>query len=117
MSLRSIPCSPTPPSPYETTMRVNFMKESTVETRTDDPQEVCGPQGDTRDGAFGEKTPPAFIPLTFSPAPEPAMEPVAPRDTLDVQLEIVLRNGRRILVPAAVDPEVLVRLLPVLDGR
>jgi hypothetical protein len=32
-------------------------------------------------------------------------------------LEIVLRNGRRLLVPSAVDPEMLARLLPVLDGR
>jgi transposase len=41
----------------------------------------------------------------------------APRDTPDVQLEIVLRNGRRLLAPSSVDPEVLARLLPALEGR
>jgi hypothetical protein len=42
----------------------------------------------------------------------------APRDTLDVQLvEIVLRNGRRLLVPFPVDPEIMARLLPDLEGR
>jgi transposase len=73
-----------------------------------------------RDGELGDKTPPAFIPLTVSPM-APAAVPVtaqeAPRDTMDVQLEIVLRNGRRLLVPSSVDPEVLARLLPALEGR
>ena len=67
-----------------------------------------------RDGELGGETAPAFIPLTLSPGTPAA---VARRDTPDVQLEIVLRNGRRLLVPSAVDPEVLTRLLPVLEGR
>lgn len=73
-----------------------------------------------RDGAPGDHTPPAFIPLTLTPkrpAAVPATAPVARRDAPDVQLEIVLRNGRRLLVPSAVDPDVLTRLLPVLDGQ
>lgn len=71
-------------------------------------------------GRRGAGTPPAFIPLTVSPkasVPMPVAAPVAPRNTPDVQLEIVLRNGRRLLVPSVVDPEVLVRLLPALEGR
>lgn len=73
-----------------------------------------------RDGALGAETPLAFIPLTVSPKasmPMPAAAPVTPRNTPDVQLEIVLRNGRRLLVPSSVDPEVLARLLPTLEGR
>jgi transposase len=73
-----------------------------------------------RDGELGTETPPAFIPLTVSPkasVPMPAAAQEAPRDTPDVQLEIVLRNGRRLLVPSSVDPEVLVWLLPALEGR
>lgn len=73
-----------------------------------------------RDGAPGADALPAFIPLTLSPGPPaamPATAPVAGRDTADVQLEIVLTNGRRLLVPSAVDPDVLIRLLPVLDDQ
>ena len=73
-----------------------------------------------RDGALGTDARPAFISLTLPPGPPaamPATAPVAEHDTADVQLEIVLRNGRRLLVPSAVDPEVLARLLPVLDDR
>jgi transposase len=73
-----------------------------------------------RDGELGDETPPAFIPLALSlgtPAPVPSTASVARHDTPDVQLEIVLRNGRRLLVPSAVDPEMLARLLPVLEDR
>ena len=73
-----------------------------------------------RDGELGTETPPSFIPLTVSPrasVPMPAAAPVTPRDTPDVQLEIVLRNGRRLLVPSSVEPEVVSRLLPALEGR
>jgi len=73
-----------------------------------------------REGELGTETPPAFIPLTVSPkasVPMPAAAPVSLRDTPDVQLEIVLRNGRRLLVPSSVAPEVLARLLPALEGR
>lgn len=73
-----------------------------------------------RDGELGDEMPPAFIPLTLSPKPPAAVSAAAPmarRDAPDVQLEIVLRNGRRLPVPSAVDPEVLTRLLPVLEGR
>jgi len=70
---------------------------------------------------LGVETPPSFIPLAVSPPMGPAAVPAtaweAPRNTPDVQLEIVLRNGRRILVPSSVDPEVLARLLPALEGQ
>lgn len=73
-----------------------------------------------RGGELGDETPPSFIPLAVSsmvPAAVPATALEAPRDTPDVQLEIVLRNGRRLLVPSSVAPEVLARLLPALEGR
>ncbi|MHA6327206.1 IS66-like element accessory protein TnpA [Roseivivax sp. CAU 1753] len=71
-------------------------------------------------GEFGVETPPSFIPLAVSsmpPATVPATARETPRNTPDVQLEIVLRNGRRLLVPSSVEPEVLARLLPTLEGR
>ena len=43
-------------------------------------------------------------PLAAAPAPE-------------ATLEIVLRNGRRMIVPASIAPAVLARLLPVLESR
>ena len=73
-----------------------------------------------RDGELGDETPPSFIPLAVSPmapAAMPATAQEAPGDTPNVQLEIVLRNGRRLLVPSSVAPEVLARLLPALEGR
>jgi len=73
-----------------------------------------------RDGELGNETRPSFIPLTVSPN-GPAAVPVTAQeaaiDTPDVQLEIVLRNGRRLLVPSSVATEVLVRLLPAREGR
>jgi len=73
-----------------------------------------------RAGELSVETPPSFIPLAVSPM-APATVPMtareAPRNIPDVQLEVVLRNGRRLLVPSSVDPEVLARLLPTLEGR
>ncbi|MBY6142232.1 transposase [Leisingera daeponensis] len=69
-----------------------------------------------RDGEIGHETSPAFILLTLPPG-TPAPTPVAQSGTDDVQLEIVLRNGRRLLVPSTTDPEMLAQLLPVLEVR
>src|SRR6056297_2787985 len=65
-----------------------------------------------RNGELGDETPPAFIPLTLSPdapAAAPGRASVARRDTPDVQLQMVLRNGRRLLCPSTADPEILER--------
>lgn len=68
-----------------------------------------------RTGELGAQRRPSFIPLALSEAPETA----APRGPFpsspDARVEIALRNGRRILVPADVDPEALARLLPVVE--
>nr|WP_244430392.1 hypothetical protein [Roseivivax halodurans] len=39
------------------------------------------------------------------------------RPAPDVQLEILLRNGRRLLVSSSVAPDALARLLPILEGK
>jgi len=70
-----------------------------------------------RSGELGDETSPVFIPLTVSPKAPAAVPAAAPRNTPDARLEIVLRNGRRLLFPSTADPEMLARLLPVLEGR
>jgi len=52
--------------------------------------------------------------VTFKP--EVAVRAAPKADTgCQERIEIVLANGRRIIVPATVDPEALARLLPVLE--
>ena len=67
-----------------------------------------------RNGELIREEVPAFVPLTLAPD---VSDPSPRAAAKNVQLEIVLRNGRRLLVPSAVDPDVLARLLPVLEGR
>ncbi len=67
-----------------------------------------------RNGKLRQETVPTFVPLAFAPeAPTPAPQAAAE----DVQMEIVLTNGRRLIVPSTLDPDVLARLLPVLEGQ
>ncbi|NDV49278.1 transposase [Salipiger sp. PrR003] len=67
-----------------------------------------------RNGELDLETGPAFVPLTLAPD---VSDPSPRAAAKNVQLEIVLRNGRRLLVSSAVDPDALARLLPVLEGR
>ena len=56
-----------------------------------------------RSGELGGETLPVFMPLSIAPEAPAAVQanaPAAARNTPDVQLEIVLRNGRRLLVPS-----------------
>lgn len=61
-------------------------------------------------------------PVTFVPVAIPAEVPSAPNagrakaSAREATVEVTLTNGRRVLVPASIDPAVLARLLPVLDG-
>ena len=67
-----------------------------------------------RNGEFATQSGPAFVPVKMAPD----LDTPSPRQpTADVQLEIVLRNGRRLLVSSSVDPDALARLLPILEGR
>jgi transposase len=67
-----------------------------------------------RNGELAIANGPAFVPVKMAPDID-AQSPRQP--TPDVQLEIVLRNGRRLLVPSSVDPDALARLLPILEGE
>ncbi len=70
-----------------------------------------------RNGELGAMRTPMFTPLAVAAAP-PASASEASRASIpDDRLEIVLGNGRRLVVPVDVDPEALARLLPVIEGR
>lgn len=68
-----------------------------------------------RRGELGSEPPPAFIPVTL-PNEAPATTTLTPLPSNpEARIEIALKNGRRLVVPANVEPEALSRLLPVLD--
>lgn len=56
----------------------------------------------------------AFVPVTMGPDVD--VQPPRPPAPA-VQLEIVLKSGRRLLVPSSVEPDALARLLPILKGK
>ena len=59
----------------------------------------------------------SFVQLSISPPAEASPETSAPlRFEDDRTIEIGLPNGRRLTIPASLDPTVLARLLPVVDG-
>jgi transposase len=65
-------------------------------------------------GAAGRTTfVPVAIPTEVTAAPDAAPAKASVREA---KVEVTLTNGRRVLVPASIDPAVLARLLPVLDG-
>jgi transposase len=70
-----------------------------------------------RNGELGGGPSPGFIPLMVSAEPSAAASTVPLRSNPEARVEIALRNGRRLVVPANVDPEALARLLPVVDNR
>lgn len=69
-----------------------------------------------RNGELGGARPPAFIPLTFSAETPPPASTTPPPSNPDAKVEIALRNGRRLVIPANVDPGALARLLLVVDS-
>ncbi|MCF7701983.1 IS66-like element accessory protein TnpA [Loktanella sp. M215] len=66
-----------------------------------------------RNGELANASAPAFVPVQMTSEMDTSSRQSAP----DVQLEILLRNGRRLLVPSSVDPGALARLLPILEGK
>jgi transposase len=72
---------------------------------------------DYRSGVFGGAAGQAFVPLQIL-APEASVDeaPLRPGSGHDVRIEIDLPNGRRLTIPATLDPNLLARLLPVVDA-
>ncbi|MDW4496351.1 transposase [Sulfitobacter sp. D35] len=70
-----------------------------------------------RNGELGAMRTPMFTPLAVSATPPTSASMTFPASSLDNRVEIVLGNGRRLVVAVDVDPQALARLLPVIDGR
>lgn len=68
-------------------------------------------------GELGALRAPMFTPLAVAVAPPASVVEASRASIPQDRLEIVLENGRRLVVPVDVDPEALARLLPVIDGR
>ena len=66
-----------------------------------------------RNGELASEIGPAFVPVQVAADRDTPLRHPPP----DVQLEIVLRNGRHLRVPSSVDPDAWARLLPVLEGK
>jgi transposase len=67
-----------------------------------------------RNGELSIASGAAFVPVKMAPDLD-GQSPQQPAPA--VQLEIVLRSGRRLLVPSSVEPDALARLLPILEGK
>lgn len=70
-----------------------------------------------RTGELGGGCMASFIPLTVSAEPPSMVPPRLMPSNPEARVEIALRNGRQLVVPANVDPEALARLLSVVDDR
>lgn len=68
-----------------------------------------------REGELGGVGP-AFTPLALAAEPRGAAVEGSHSPVSQGTMEIVLVNGRRLVVPVEVVPETLARLLPVVDG-
>jgi len=66
-----------------------------------------------RAGLFGGGRRPEFAPVAVVAEPASATPTASEPET---KVEIVLANGRRVVVAASIDPAALARLLPVLEG-
>jgi transposase len=66
-----------------------------------------------RNGELASEIGPAFMRVQVAPKMDTPPHQLVP----DVQLEILLRNGRRLLVSSSVDPDALAKLLPILEGK
>lgn len=70
-----------------------------------------------RNGELGSSRPVSFAPVSLTKAPAPQTNSVDPCPPPDCQVEIVLPNKRRLIVPVGVEPEALARILAVVDGQ
>ncbi|MDX0985806.1 transposase [Sinorhizobium medicae] len=70
-----------------------------------------------RSGLLSASVSTGFVPLSLSPPAAASWDMTAPpRSEDDKTIEIGLQNGRRLTIPASLDPTILARLLPVLDA-
>ncbi|MDW9776364.1 transposase [Sinorhizobium meliloti] len=70
-----------------------------------------------RSGLLSASVSTRFVPLSLSPPAAASCDMTAPpRSEDDKTIEIGLPNGRRLTIPASLDPTILARLLPVLDA-
>ncbi len=68
-------------------------------------------------GELGSSRPGSFAPVTVTKgASAPQAGRVDPCPPADCQVEIVLPDGRRLIVPSGVDTEALARILSAVDG-
>lgn len=70
-----------------------------------------------RNGELGSSRAVSFTPVTVTKASVPQTNSGDPCSPPDCQVEIVLPNGRRVIVPVGVEPEALARILAVVDGQ
>ncbi|MDX0482427.1 transposase [Sinorhizobium medicae] len=68
-----------------------------------------------RSGLLSASVSTGFVPLS-PPAAASCDMTAPPRSEDDKTIEIGLPNGRRLTIPASLDPTILARLLPVLDA-
>jgi transposase len=70
-----------------------------------------------RNGELGVMRTPIFTALAVAEALPTSASKTSPASSLENRVELVLENGRRLVVPVDVDPQALARLLPVIDSR
>jgi transposase len=70
-----------------------------------------------RNGELGAMRTPMFTPVAVAATPPTSASEPPPASSPADRVEIVLVNGRRLVVPVDVDPQALARLLPVIDDR
>jgi len=69
-----------------------------------------------RSGLLNVSASTGCVPLSISRPPTASFEMGTRRPEDDRMIEIGLPNGRRLTIPASLDPTILARLLPVLDA-
>jgi len=70
-----------------------------------------------RNGELGAMRTPMFTPVAVAATPPTSASEPPPASSPVDSVEIVLVNGRRLVVPVDMDPQALARLLPVIDDR
>ncbi|WP_425331984.1 IS66-like element accessory protein TnpA [Pararhizobium polonicum] len=69
-----------------------------------------------RSGLLNVSASTGFVPLSISPPAASSEMTLPQRSEDDKTIEIGLPNGRRLTIPASLDPSILAGLLPVLDA-